>query len=35
VYQREMRRFLSSSAYIINAGFGALVLAVAAWRCRF
>ena len=35
LYQREMRRFLSSSAYIINAGFGALVLAVGGVALPF
>ncbi len=35
LYQREMRRFLSSSAYIINAGFGAIVLAVGGVALPF
>ena len=35
LYQRELRRCLSSSAYIINAGFGAVVLAVGGVALPF
>lgn len=35
LYQRELRRFTSSSAYMINAGFGAIILAVGGAALPF
>lgn len=35
LYRRELRRFTSSSAYMINAGFGAVILAVGGAALPF